>query len=34
LLKKRFTILAEFGPQRKITRQNRHYWIEIDNRRL
>src|SRR5712671_3505894 len=32
LVKKRFKIFAEFGPQRKTTRQNRHYWVEIDNR--
>src|SRR5437762_12344319 len=32
LVKKGFKTLAEFGPQRKTTRQNRHYWIEVDNR--
>jgi hydroxyacylglutathione hydrolase len=32
LVKKRFKTFAEFAPRRKITRQNRHYWIGIDNR--
>jgi glyoxylase-like metal-dependent hydrolase (beta-lactamase superfamily II) len=30
--KKRFKTFAEFAAQRKTTRQNQHYWVEIDNR--
>src|SRR5947207_4913435 len=32
LVKKRFKTFAEFAAQRKTTRQNRHCWVEVDNR--